>query len=89
MAQVRKSWGALGLAGDIRPEPERLHSRQRPPPKRPVSPVLVTADKPLEEWLRPIPGKPGTHSPGTSVPRIFPTSHANSTNAATPASASV
>ncbi len=52
-------WGPLVLAGDIGPEPQRGRGRQGPPPQRPISPVFITADKPLEEWLEPIPGKPG------------------------------
>jgi hypothetical protein len=34
-------------------------------------------------------GRRGGHAPGSSVPRILPASQANSTRAATPASASV
>jgi len=56
-------WGPLVLAGDIGPEPERGRGRQGgpdgPPPERPIAPVLVAADKPLERWFEPVAGKPG------------------------------
>lgn len=44
------AWGPLVMAGDLGPEqqsrPERI-------------PVLVAVDKPIDEWLRPVDGKPG------------------------------
>jgi uncharacterized protein len=51
-------WGPLVLAGDLGPEPVRATGRgQRLQP--PVVPVLVAADQPVTEWLRPVAGMPG------------------------------
>lgn len=51
-------WGPLVLAGDLGPEPQRATGRgQRITP--PVVPVLIAADKPVAEWLRPVAGTPG------------------------------
>ncbi len=51
-------WGPLVLAGDLGPEPERGRGR-RERPGRPVVPVLVAAEQPVEAWLEPVPGEPG------------------------------
>ena len=53
-------WGPLVLAGDLGPEPERRRSEgdgdeQHVPPK---VPVLIAADRPVSEWLRPVAGSP-------------------------------
>ncbi len=53
-------WGPLVLAGDIGPEPQRGRGPQAGPrPEPPIVPVFVALEKPLEEWLQPITGKPG------------------------------
>ncbi len=55
-------WGPLVLAGDLGPEPERRPEGDAAAgrgPERAPAPVLVAADRPLEEWLQPVPGRPG------------------------------
>ena len=64
-------WGPLVLAGDLGPLPERggrgrgrgeAGAAQTPPPPPPArieTPLLVAADRPLSEWLKPAPGQPG------------------------------
>jgi len=53
-------WGPLVLAGDLGPERRRGRGEERedeaPPP--PV-PVFVAADRPVEEWLKPVAGRSG------------------------------
>ena len=56
--RVAIMWGPLVLAGDLGPE-ERgrqegadINARQR-------TPVFIAAEKPVEEWLKPVPDKPG------------------------------
>jgi hypothetical protein len=58
-------WGPLVLAGDLGPAPER--TREIPSvgapavaPVKPDVPDLVTSDRPVTEWLKPVPEKPGT-----------------------------
>jgi uncharacterized protein len=58
-------WGPLVLAGDLGPAPER--TREIPAvgapavdPVKPDVPALVTSDRPVAEWLKPVAGKPGT-----------------------------
>lgn len=46
-------WGPLVLAGDLGPEDDF------PAWKPGAVPVLVAAERPVTEWLKPIPGKPG------------------------------
>ena len=51
-------WGPLVLAGDLGPErPRRRKRGSRDEPAR--APVLVAAERPITEWLKPVPGKPG------------------------------
>lgn len=46
-------WGPLVLAGDLGPEES--------PRKSPIEPpVLVAAERPVSDWLKPVPDKPGT-----------------------------
>ena len=59
-------WGPLVLAGDLGPEPERRRRREagdeaptQPRPEPPVVPVFVAAERPVEDWLEPVPGDPG------------------------------
>jgi DUF1680 family protein len=51
-------WGPLVLAGDLGPETQRGRGRsaRAEPPK---VPVFVAAERPVTEWLKPVPGKPG------------------------------
>jgi len=51
-------WGPLVLAGDLGPETERGRGRgTRPEP--PKVPVFVAAERPVAEWLKPVPEKSG------------------------------
>ena len=50
-------WGPLVLAGDLGPEPPRTRESEMPPPVD--VPVLVTANRPVDEWLKPVPGESG------------------------------
>jgi hypothetical protein len=62
-------WGPLVLAGDLGPQPSRGRGRrgggeaaaQQPPPQpqRIETPLLVAAERPISEWLKPVAGKPG------------------------------
>jgi DUF1680 family protein len=56
--RVAIMWGPLMLAGDVGPEPERGRGRERRA-ERPVVPVFVSAEQPVDEWLEPVTGKPG------------------------------
>lgn len=47
-------WGPLVLAGDLGPEEE--FEAWKPG----AVPVFVAAERPVSEWLKPVPGKPGT-----------------------------
>jgi len=51
-------WGPLVLAGDLGPELDRRSLRQSGTPP-PPAPVLVTAEQKVEDWLKPVAGKPG------------------------------
>jgi hypothetical protein len=51
-------WGPLVLAGDLGPDPTRGREDARPPAVD--VPVLVAADRPIAEWLKPVAGEPGT-----------------------------
>jgi DUF1680 family protein len=50
-------WGPLVLAGDLGPQPPRREDDETAPPVD--IPVLVAANRPIEEWLKPIADKPG------------------------------
>ena len=56
-------WGPLVLAGDLGPQPRRDEDGDGdgPTTATTTSPVLVT-DRPVTEWLRPVPGRPGSFS---------------------------
>jgi uncharacterized protein len=51
-------WGPLVLAGDLGPELDRRVLRQGGAPP-PAAPVLVTAEQRVDDWLKPVAGKPG------------------------------
>jgi hypothetical protein len=48
-------WGPLALAGDLGPESERRGRGRVPTP----APVLVVGDRPVNDWLKAVPDKPG------------------------------
>lgn len=51
-------WGPLVLAADLGDEQlSRRTQRQAPPPIE--IPVFVAAERPVDEWLKPVPDKPG------------------------------
>ena len=62
-------WGPLVLAGDLGPLPARgpggrgnvgaQPTPPQPPAQRIETPMLVAAERPLTEWLKPVAGKPG------------------------------
>jgi len=47
-------WGPLALAGDLGPEPERGDRSERV-----EVPVFVAAERPVADWLKPVPGEAG------------------------------
>jgi hypothetical protein len=49
-------WGPLVLAGDLGPEVQR---RRGPRSEQPTVPVFVAAERPVAEWLKPVPGESG------------------------------
>ncbi len=61
-------WGPLVLAGDLGPEPARPQGRggqanADDDPQRPAPidvPMLVAAEKPIADWLKPVDDKPGS-----------------------------
>jgi hypothetical protein len=51
-------WGPLVLAGDLGPESERREpGAQAAPP--PAAPVFIAAERPVGDWLKPVPDKAG------------------------------
>lgn len=61
-------WGPLVMAGDLGPLPARAgrgrsndggQPQARPQPQRIETPLLVAAERPISEWLKPVEGKPG------------------------------
>src|SRR5256885_10564656 len=54
-------WGPLVLAGDLGPERQGHERRaRRTAAGEDSAPVLVAAAEPVENFLKPVPGKPGT-----------------------------
>jgi hypothetical protein len=51
-------WGPLVLAGDLGPEARRGDGDEEKP-RAPAAPPIVVRQEPLEQWLKPEPGKPG------------------------------
>jgi hypothetical protein len=51
-------WGPLVLAGDLGPEVQRARGRGGRA-GQPSVPVFVAAERPVMEWLKPVPEKPG------------------------------
>ncbi len=57
-------WGPLVLAGDLGPEEGRRGSRAD------AVPVFVAAERPVADWLKPVPDKPGSfHTDGVGKER--------------------
>jgi DUF1680 family protein len=56
--RVAIMWGPLVLAGDLGPERRRSQSRDSSD-ELPKAPVLVAAERPVADWLKPVPDKPG------------------------------
>jgi DUF1680 family protein len=54
-------WGPLVLAGDLGPEQARGRGR-RPDSSdmRPKVPVFIAAEQPIEDWVKPVTGEPGS-----------------------------
>jgi DUF1680 family protein len=66
--RVALLWGPLVLAGDLGPETRRSGYGRRGGQTADV-PVFVTADQPLADWLKSVPGQPGTyHTEGVGRP---------------------
>lgn len=62
-------WGPLVLAGDLGPEQRGSRRRNDRADQNPV-PVMVAAEKPVGEWVQPVPDKPGTfHTVGVGRDR--------------------
>jgi uncharacterized protein len=53
-------WGPLVLAGDLGPERQEQERRSRRNAAGDSAPVLVAAREPVESFLKPVVGKPGT-----------------------------
>jgi hypothetical protein len=60
--RVGLMWGPLVLAGDVQPDESQRPRRQRgaPQTERASVPVFVAAGEPVERWLKPVSGKPGS-----------------------------
>jgi hypothetical protein len=56
--RVAIMWGPLVLAGDLGPEQRRERGRNGRY-GRPRAPVFIAAERPVEEWLKPVPNKNG------------------------------
>jgi len=56
--RVALLWGPLVLAGDLGPELERKEEWEQAAEK--PAPVFVTATQSVDQWLKPVAGKPGT-----------------------------
>ncbi|MBU6411787.1 MAG: glycoside hydrolase family 127 protein, partial [Verrucomicrobia bacterium] len=56
--RVALMWGPLVLAGDLGPE-QRRGADGRRGQMREDAPVFVAAERPVADWLKPVPGQPG------------------------------
>jgi hypothetical protein len=70
-SRVALLWGPLVLAGDLEPVARRSSSDDEEGQGLPRSaPALVAAGRPIESWLKPVPGRPGVfHSDGVGQDR--------------------
>jgi DUF1680 family protein len=57
--RIALMWGPLVLAGDLGPEVQYEGRRRGAANAPPPAPVLVAAEQPMENWLKPVSGKPG------------------------------
>ncbi len=58
--RVALMWGPLALAGDLGPVRRRRSTDEDEDPIPPTSvPSFVAAGRPVDSWLKPVPGKPG------------------------------
>lgn len=59
--RVALMWGPLVLAGDVEQEMVGREERRRAPRSAGLTiPVFLSANQPVEKWLKPVEGKPGT-----------------------------
>jgi DUF1680 family protein len=59
--RVALMWGPLVLAGDVEQEMAGREERRRAPKAAGQAiPVFLSANQPIEKWLKPVEGKPGT-----------------------------
>jgi DUF1680 family protein len=59
--RVALMWGPLVLAGDVEQEMAGREERRRAPRSAGLTiPVFLSANQPIEKWLKPVEGKPGT-----------------------------
>src|ERR1035437_7710032 len=56
--RIALMWGPLVLAGDLGPEERR--GRGNRGPHSDAVPVFVVTEQPVANWLKPVPGKPGS-----------------------------
>lgn len=59
-ARVAFLWGPLVLAGDLGPARRRGRGTDAAAAATPQIPVFVTAERSVDRWLKPVPGRPGT-----------------------------
>ncbi len=53
-------WGPVVLAGDLGPEQERARGRRGEAGyEHPNVPVFISAEQPVEQWVKPVAGEPG------------------------------
>ncbi len=57
--RVAVIWGPLVLAGDLGPEQRGPGRRRSTPPEPATVPVFIAAQKPVADWVQPIPDQPG------------------------------
>ena len=52
-------WGPLVLAGDLGPEQRGFGRQRSASTNQPIVPSFIAAEKPVTEWVQPVPDKPG------------------------------
>ena len=63
--RVALMWGPLVLAGDLGPEERRGRGRGSRAAPSDAVPVFVATEQPVANWLKPVPGQPGSfHTDG-------------------------
>jgi len=58
--RIALMWGPLVLAGDLGPEERRGSGRGNRAAQSDAVPVFVVTEQPVANWLKPVPGKPGS-----------------------------